>query len=791
MSGSFVRRGVLAAWGRLLLAMVLAVCGMFPVLQTERAFAANETKYADIRGHAVEPLLSEWIAEALLQGYADGAVRPDQPITRAEFMALINRSFGLHGPADIAVSDVTPGDWRYEQAAVAVQTGYVNGYPDGTIRPDRHVAQQEAAVMVARLLQSDIGGDIPNRDLTLPDWSRDAVLSLAAAGVLEADAIGAVVEDAAVTRADAVVLLDRALKRRTVVFAEAGVYGPESGSAVIRGNVLLDAAGITLRNTTVTGNLTIGEGVGEGDAVLDHVLVRGDTIVNGGGGNSIYFKDSVLVKIVVDKKNGEVRIVAEGKTNVQQVNVQSGAKIDNSKATDGGFANVSLADRLPGGSKVQLLGSFDSVDVSAKDVSIDVPDGSIKSLNVSGSAEGTQLNLGKNAKVADLLLKAPLNVTGQGQIEKATIEKGAENSTFQTKPVSQIAGPGVTLPDPPVSTPDPSDTSGGSDDNDDSGSNDEGGSDNPGGSDDDDDDNPAPEEAELESAAAADGMIVAQMNRTPPDGLTAADFTVMQRINGGEAVQVTPTAVTANPATREVKLTVPAVPQTLEKQTVTYTVTYRSVTVTTNAFEIEPLALTVTGLVYEEEVTIYDSDVQLSLQALMIDSSPIDVTDAAVWSSSDESVATVTESGLLHAAAASGQTTVTAEYAGFTAIFNVTIAEAINVTSVTSSLKSTLSLTDKYELNTGEEETVFIIPADDAYEYLIIRSEQQMQGVEGAQAAGIPGAQVVRLLSRYEIVVKHDEIPAGLYTLEITGLQKFGTSVPMYVKIKLKKLSPE
>jgi len=99
-----------------MLVFSIIIGGMFPALQPDRANAA----YSDIRGHAYEQVLSKWIDEGLLHGYADGTVQPDRTVTRAELMALINRSFGFLEPADIVAPDLTPGDWKYEQAVLEI-----------------------------------------------------------------------------------------------------------------------------------------------------------------------------------------------------------------------------------------------------------------------------------------------------------------------------------------------------------------------------------------------------------------------------------------------------------------------------------------------------------------------------------------------------------------------------------------------------------------------------------------------------------------------------------------------
>ncbi|TBL70078.1 chitobiase/beta-hexosaminidase C-terminal domain-containing protein [Paenibacillus thalictri] len=528
------------------LAVVMSICLIFSSLGV--AFAAEEVK--DIKGHWAETSLQTGIAKGYIQGYPDSTFKPDNAITRAEFVTVVNRAFGFTEKAEVQAKDVDSKNWAYDQIAIALKAGYISGYSDGTIKPGNVVSRQEVAVMLAKVLKLDTGKDA---DLSkfkdtakLPDWSKAAFGAVVSKGVFNGYEDGTLGFEKSLTRAEAVVTLERALGGGTAAFYnQAGTYGPATGNDKIEGNVVIGAAGVTLRNTTISGNLTIGENVGDGDVTLDNVTVNGDTVVNGGGASSVHFKDSILVTIVVNKKTGEVRIVAEGKTTVKQVNVQSSSKIDNSNATNGGFSNVSLQDKLPAGSKVSLLGSFENVDISAKSIAVDVPNGTIKNLNVGGQGGDTSLNLGKDAKVLQLVLNAILKVLGDGKIDKATINKGAEGTTFQTQPNSVQNNSGATFGP-------------GSGSNYVSSSSDV-------------------IYATLDSVSVPEnGKIVLNMTY----GLISFTPTVKVSNNGGTATDVAISSSAIDVSARTLTLTVPTILLTASSQNVTYTVTYSGVSKT-------------------------------------------------------------------------------------------------------------------------------------------------------------------------------------------------------------------
>lgn len=345
--------------------------GMLLACAPLQAFAAGQP--SDYGGHWAETHIRTWLDKGYLHIDDNGNIHPDNNVTRVEFMSLVNRSFGFPDSLDIPVNghpesaDVSPDDPAYETVTAALAAGYIKGDPEGSVRPLDPLTREQAAVIIARLLKLD-GAEPADalgrfRDAAdIAGWSKAAVASVVAKGLIVGFGDGTFRPGSLLTRAEAVSILDRALRQRyAAVYDEAGTYGPETGTQTLEGDVLIDTPGVTLQNIFITGNLTIGEGVGEGDAVIDNVSIDGDTFVRGGGVNSIYFRDAVTVNIVINKKTGEVRFVAEGNTKVNEVNVQSSARIDSSKAASGGIANVTLADRLPAGSRVSLLGNFDNV----------------------------------------------------------------------------------------------------------------------------------------------------------------------------------------------------------------------------------------------------------------------------------------------------------------------------------------------------------------------------------------------------------------------------------------------
>lgn len=103
----------------------------------------------DIGNHWAEDDIKQLIKDGKIEGYDDGRFRPDRNITRAEFIKIVNNVFEYEGSEEILFKDVKKSDWFYEDVRKAVASGYIGGYDDNTMRPNRPITREEASKIVA------------------------------------------------------------------------------------------------------------------------------------------------------------------------------------------------------------------------------------------------------------------------------------------------------------------------------------------------------------------------------------------------------------------------------------------------------------------------------------------------------------------------------------------------------------------------------------------------------------------------------------------------------------------
>lgn len=403
----------------------------------------------DIQGHWAEKQINGWIDKGLIKGYPDGSFKPDYNITRAEFITLVNKSFGITGSTPVHFTDVSSTDWFFEDVCKAMTAGYISGYEDGTLRPDNDISRQEVAVILSRLLKLKTPENTNTvsrlKDLeSIPQWSKGPVNAVVANGYMAGYPDQTYRPERLITRAEAIVTLDRAVEVSTEATSlnKAGTYGPEQGINTIDGNVILSVAGVTLQNTVINGSLALTEDIGEGNVSLKNVTVKGSTTIKGGGTNSVTLENCTLGTVTINKSDGNVRVVALGNTSVAEVELDSGARLEESGLTGNGFVGITIAGTVPANSVIVLNGNFQSVEIASPQITVQLVSGSVARLIVGGGAAGTTVNVAGGARISTLTLNAAATVTGQGAVETAQVN--ANGVTMQQSPGKVVVANGIT-----------------------------------------------------------------------------------------------------------------------------------------------------------------------------------------------------------------------------------------------------------------------------------------------------------------------------------------------------------
>lgn len=195
--------------------------------------AQHPATFADIEGHWAQMAIEKLAARQILNGVGGDLFAPRQPVSRAEFAAMLVRALDLQGSSsgDASYNDVKSDAWYGDAIAAAVHYGLVQGYADHSFRPNAQITREEMSVMGARalrLLQNGVkqgtgteaflaageGTDLVSGYADGPQlhpWSQAEAELMLQAGIMQGQSQDKFAPASRTTRAEAAAILSRLL----------------------------------------------------------------------------------------------------------------------------------------------------------------------------------------------------------------------------------------------------------------------------------------------------------------------------------------------------------------------------------------------------------------------------------------------------------------------------------------------------------------------------------------------------------------------------------------------------
>ena len=175
----------------------------------------NPIAINDINKHWAESTITDFISNGYINGYQDNTFRPNNSITRAEFIKIFNKYFGLNKKSGKTFKD-TSTHWAKDEIDIAVTYGVINGYPDNTFKPNEPITREQAAKIISNYKKiEDDNYDKLNKykDATnVSTWAKNSVEGVLEQGYMNGYSDNTFRPKNNITRAEAVVTLSRIKK---------------------------------------------------------------------------------------------------------------------------------------------------------------------------------------------------------------------------------------------------------------------------------------------------------------------------------------------------------------------------------------------------------------------------------------------------------------------------------------------------------------------------------------------------------------------------------------------------
>lgn len=414
-------------------ALVLALCMMIALLP-----AVTFDARADFSDAAIDKLLN-W---GVIGGYPDGALHPERSLTRAEFVAMVNRAYGYTELGNTPFIDVPANAWFSDDINIAYNAKYFNGVSPRMAGPDTELTREQAMVLLARNMRLEpMEGEVTefSDGRSFSDWSRAYARAAQEAGIIGGYADGSFKPQKNISRGEMAVMLQRSLG---TLINKPGTHTLSD----VYGNVTVSSPNTVLKDSTIAGDLYVTGGLSLGDVTLQNVRVLGKIVVAGGGesqsGESVILRNVQADSLVVDSIAKQyVSIATEGDTSIGEAILRSDSYVQDRTRPGDGLLNITL-DSVNPNAAFTLSGNLETVVNRTPDSTLNIAMGTVDTLTIDEEAKNSVLNLDVNSTASKLNLDTAATVSGVGDIAKLSVN--APGSTVSMLPDGITIRPGLT-----------------------------------------------------------------------------------------------------------------------------------------------------------------------------------------------------------------------------------------------------------------------------------------------------------------------------------------------------------
>jgi hypothetical protein len=290
-----------------ILSLVLAV---LTVLSTATvAFAASVT-FTDVSGHwawtngQIPYLVEKGVINGYKENNGTSTFRPEVAVTRAEFIKMLDETFGLTKEAAVNFKDVKSSDWFYKYYLRAKAQGYLLNYGTNA-NPDGYITREEATALLVRYLDLPTNQKASASTFTdtskVTSYYKDYILMAVYAGIIngykEDNGTYTFRPQNTLTRAEALTVLYRAAG----CIINGNTYSRDTGAPAT--NNVITKGGIVVKGVTFKGRNIVTEGAATGTVTFSNCKFENTLYIRG---TAEVVLDNCQVKEIVALGGGKI-----------------------------------------------------------------------------------------------------------------------------------------------------------------------------------------------------------------------------------------------------------------------------------------------------------------------------------------------------------------------------------------------------------------------------------------------------------------------------------------------------
>lgn len=168
----------------LVVALGMGTGAIAPLITPVPAIAQTQTQFSDVStSHWAYQFISSLAARNIIAGFPDGEFRPDEPVTRAQYAAMVRKAFNITTVRSAtSFVDVPANYWAASAISEAYRMGFLSGYPNNVFQPNQNIPRAQVLVSLANGLNYQAAtvasAGVYNDSQSIPNY---ATASIAAA----------------------------------------------------------------------------------------------------------------------------------------------------------------------------------------------------------------------------------------------------------------------------------------------------------------------------------------------------------------------------------------------------------------------------------------------------------------------------------------------------------------------------------------------------------------------------------------------------------------------------------
>ncbi|RJE87781.1 S-layer homology domain-containing protein [Paenibacillus sp. 1011MAR3C5] len=187
-------------------------------------------EFSDVEKHWAKDAANDMGSRMVVSGTGNGKFSPNRDITRAEFAAIIVRGLGLKPSKEAApFQDVKGTDWYNSAISTAFAYGLIDGFGDGTFRPNDKITREQAMVIVVKAMKiTGLNAKLSEQSAesllhpfadasALSDWAKSSVADNIQAGIIMGRSDTQLAPKAYITRAEVATVIQRLLRKSDLI----------------------------------------------------------------------------------------------------------------------------------------------------------------------------------------------------------------------------------------------------------------------------------------------------------------------------------------------------------------------------------------------------------------------------------------------------------------------------------------------------------------------------------------------------------------------------------------------